>query len=46
VLSQYIYQKGFVESQFGYASAVSIVLFAICFLVTVAQFLINRRRDA
>ena len=46
VLSQYIYQKGFVESQFGYASAVSIVLFAICFLVTVVQFLVNRRRDA
>ena len=31
VLSQYIYQKGFEENQFGYASAVSIVLFAICF---------------
>jgi multiple sugar transport system permease protein/alpha-1,4-digalacturonate transport system permease protein len=46
VLSQYIYQKGFVENQFGYASAVSIVLFAICFGVTVIQFMINRRRDA
>jgi multiple sugar transport system permease protein len=43
VLSQYIYQKGFVENQFGYASAVSIVLFAICFLVTIFQYLVNRR---
>jgi ABC-type sugar transport system permease subunit len=45
VLSQYIYQKGFAENQFGYASAVSIVLFAICFLVTVVQFLVNQRRS-
>lgn len=46
VLSQYIYQKGFVENQFGYASAVSIVLFAVCFGVTVVQFLVNKRRNA
>jgi len=46
VLSQYIYQKGFEENQFGYASAVSIVLFAVCFLVTVVQFLVNKRRNA
>ena len=46
VLSQYIYQKGFSENQFGYASALSIVLFAICFVVTVIQFLINKRREA
>jgi multiple sugar transport system permease protein len=43
VLSQYIYQKGFVENQFGYASTISIALFGICFVVTIAQFLINRR---
>jgi multiple sugar transport system permease protein len=43
VVSQHIYQKGFIENQFGYASAISIVLFAICFVVTVVQFLINRR---
>jgi len=43
VVSQYIYQKGFVENQFGYASAISIVLFAICFVITIVQFLINRR---
>ena len=46
VLSQYIYQKGFEENQFGYASAVSIVLFAICFVVTIVQFLVNKRRSA
>ncbi|HEY7222495.1 MAG TPA: sugar ABC transporter permease [Micromonosporaceae bacterium] len=46
VLSQYIYQKGFVESQFGYASAVAVVLFAICFLVTIIQYRVNRRGNA
>jgi ABC-type sugar transport system permease subunit len=46
VLSQYIYQKGFVENQFGYASAVSIALFGICFFITVVQFVINRRGSA
>ncbi len=46
VLSQYIYRKGFEENEFGYASAISIVLFAICFLVTVVQFLVNKRRNA
>jgi multiple sugar transport system permease protein len=45
VLSQYIYQKGFAENQFGYASAVSIVLFAICFAVTAVQFLVNKQRS-
>jgi multiple sugar transport system permease protein len=45
VLSQYIFQKGFEENQFGYASAVSIVLFAICFLVTIIQFVVNKRRS-
>ena len=46
VLSQYIYQKGFQENQFGYASTVSIVLFAVCFLITMVQFLVNKRRSA
>jgi multiple sugar transport system permease protein len=44
VLSQYIYQKGFQENQFGYASAVSVVLFVLVFAVTVVQFLANKRR--
>jgi ABC-type sugar transport system permease subunit len=46
VLSQYIYVKGFVENQFGYASAVAVSLFMICIAVTIFQFLWNRRRDA
>ncbi|MFI7543565.1 carbohydrate ABC transporter permease [Actinoplanes sp. NPDC049599] len=46
VLSQYIYQKGFTENQFGYASAVSVVLFALCLVVTAVQFLVNKRRSA
>ncbi|WP_024287370.1 carbohydrate ABC transporter permease [Cellulomonas sp. KRMCY2] len=45
VLSQYIYNKGFVENQLGYASSISIVLFLICISVTVVQFLINKRSD-
>lgn len=46
VLSQFIYRKAFVENQFGYASAASIVLFLICITVTVVQFLVNKRREA
>lgn len=46
VLSQYIYTKGFVENQLGYASSISIVLFLICISVTIAQFLVNKRREA
>lgn len=45
VLSQFIYRKGFVESQFGYASAASVALFFLCILVTVVQFLWNKRRS-
>jgi multiple sugar transport system permease protein/alpha-1,4-digalacturonate transport system permease protein len=45
VLSQFIYQKGFVDNEFGYASAASVVLFLICLLVTVVQFAVNRRRS-
>jgi multiple sugar transport system permease protein/alpha-1,4-digalacturonate transport system permease protein len=43
VLSQYIYMKGFEENQFGYASAISIVMFVVCFAVTIVQYLVNRR---
>jgi ABC-type sugar transport system permease subunit len=45
VISQFIYQKGFVESQFGYASAASVALFVICLVVTGAVFAINQRRS-
>jgi multiple sugar transport system permease protein len=43
VLSQYIYLKGFEENQFGYASAISVVLFVICFAITIVQYVVNNR---
>lgn len=46
VLSQYIFTKGFVENQFGYASSVAVVLFLICIAVTIFQFLVNKRRES
>ncbi|MCI1020365.1 sugar ABC transporter permease [Microbacterium sp. C5A9] len=46
VLSQFIYKKGFEESQFGYASAAAVALFFLCILVTIGQFLWNRKRSA
>lgn len=45
VLSQFIYRKGFEESQFGYASAASVALFFLCIIVTILQFLWNKRRS-
>ena len=39
-------QTAFVQNQFGYASAASIVLFFICIVVTVGQFFIDKRRSA
>ncbi|MGZ0712670.1 carbohydrate ABC transporter permease (plasmid) [Coraliomargarita sp. W4R53] len=45
VLSQFIYDKGFEESQFGYASAASVALFFLCISVTVIQFVWNKRRS-
>jgi multiple sugar transport system permease protein/alpha-1,4-digalacturonate transport system permease protein len=46
VVSQYIYQKGFEENQFGYASAIAIVLMAICFAVTIVQYRVNQRGNS
>lgn len=37
-IAYYIYNKAFVELQMGYASAVSLVLFALIFLVTVLNW--------
>ena len=45
VLSQFIYQKGFIESKFGYASSGAVALFVLCIAATIIQFLINRRRS-
>ena len=46
VLSQFIYNTGFVNYKFGYASAASIALFLICIVVTIVQFVVNKRRAA
>ncbi len=46
VLSQFIFQKGFEENSYGYASAISIVLFAICILITIVQYLYNKRVES
>ena len=45
VLAQYIYRAGFERNDFGYASLVSLVLFAICLVVTLIQFAYNRRGE-
>ncbi len=46
VMSQFIYRKGFEESQFGYASAAAVALFFMCILVTIVQFLWNKKRSS
>ncbi|KQR25765.1 MULTISPECIES: carbohydrate ABC transporter permease [Microbacterium] len=45
VLSQFIFRKGFEESQYGYASAASVALFFLCIIVTVVQFVWNKKRS-
>lgn len=45
VLSQYIYRMGFERNDFGYASAISVVLFVLCMIVTLIQFLYNRSKE-
>lgn len=42
-ISLFLYQKGFSASQFGYASAGSVVLFAIIAVVTIIQLKVRRR---
>lgn len=45
VLSQFIYRKGFEENDFGYASAASVVLFAVCLVMTIVQYVWNKKRS-
>lgn len=45
VLSQLIYQDGIVQGQFGYSSAISLVLFLIVLVITVFQFKLQQRRE-
>jgi len=46
VLSQFIYQQGFTDYHFGYASAASVALFLLSIIVTVVQFAVNRKGEA
>jgi multiple sugar transport system permease protein/alpha-1,4-digalacturonate transport system permease protein len=45
VLSQQIYQKGIVDGEFGYASAISVVLFLLVLVLTLTQFWLNKHRE-
>ncbi|WP_117213014.1 carbohydrate ABC transporter permease [Allorhizocola rhizosphaerae] len=45
VLSQQIYRQGIIEGEFGYASAISFVLFLLVLVLTLIQFWFNNRRE-
>lgn len=45
VLVYDIYQQAFVNSKFGYASAISMVLFVLVLAITIVQFKIEHRDD-
>ena len=42
---RYIYQTGFRDTQLGYASAMSLVLFVLMVFISLIQFLISRQRS-
>jgi multiple sugar transport system permease protein len=46
VLQYYIYQKGFAQGQFGYASAISVALFLILAIVAVVQLRVLRAGES
>mgnify|MGYP000919541623 FL=1 len=46
VIQYYIYQKGFAEGQFGYASALSVILFLILALVAFIQMRLLRADES
>jgi ABC-type sugar transport system permease subunit len=45
VISQLIWQHAFVEGDFGYASAIAVVLFVMCLVFTLIQFGVNKRAE-
>lgn len=45
VLSQQIYQTGIVDGEYGYASAISVLLFLLVLVCTLTQFWFNSRRE-
>lgn len=44
-MALYIYETGFSQNEFGYAAAVSVVLFLMIIVVTAVQLYINKRRN-
>ena len=46
VIQYYIVQKGFAEGQFGYASAISVILFIILAIVAIVQLRVLRAGDS
>ncbi|HKS44437.1 MAG TPA: sugar ABC transporter permease [Amycolatopsis sp.] len=45
VLSQLIFREGITQGRFGYSSAISMALFAIVLIITLAQFRLQRRNE-
>jgi multiple sugar transport system permease protein/alpha-1,4-digalacturonate transport system permease protein len=45
VLAQQIYQTGIVDGEYGYASAISVLLFALALVATLTQFWFNSRKE-
>ena len=45
MLAQYVYNVAFTRSDFGYSGTVSLVLFALCMIVTLVQFWYNNKKE-
>lgn len=45
VLAQYVYKVAFERGDFGYSGTVSLVLFALCMVVTLIQFWYNNHKE-
>ena len=45
VLAQYVFRLAFERSDFGYSTTVSLVLFALCMVVTLIQFWYNNYKE-
>jgi ABC-type sugar transport system permease subunit len=45
MLVQYVYRAAFVTSEFGYASAMGLVLYAVILIFTVLQWRFSRQAE-